>query len=704
MWYKVSLLALLFLAHGFGDMTLARAGYKFPTSVEIGLSYWRKPDSPQKFDAYLYGMNAAAKEINQAGGLAGHEIKIVPYDDQGSEEQCRQIAASIAANQNMVAVVGFSNSARAVKSIEPVSLAGIPILSSAGSRKVYSADPNEVFFSTNFGTAGEARYFKAFAAERNYRKVVSVFKEKDGYSAELQDEIARFLPTANIIYAEDNQDEMIEALSREVTPGTVVLISLSVNENAGLAKKIREAGLKNDIYLGRGGMVGVEFFENGGRGLKDIFELSTLLAGLSNEDIEGFAGNHGAYFSDEKNLSYLEYATYAYDMVNLINATIRGSGQEYVESPLSLRGLLKDGLSSVQYEGVTDSYSFNNLRGIDSFTSQYLLEATGSRAIPYKKQFAFRRDELLQIPVAYMNIDILGVNITNQEASSYDAEFILTITSILDITIEDIDFENVIIGNSNFLPSIYAKEFITDLNADLPEGMTRRSYKVYGAFSWDNTIEEFPFDTQDFGLLLKPKDPINKDFLVYFTSQDKERILSRVELSGWQSKSLSSGYKKGHYLFSGLEGAAISTPYYRSSIIVTAKRFSLSPAFKFIFPLTIVLLATVALFFIPMDSNVDKLGAASNMLITVIALYFTYATIVDVNYITMVDIMYFGALAFVIISKIGLIMEYNHKESVSGIGFIAYVKGAAKHYKYIWTLNLVAFIGMIGYAIHKLIG
>lgn len=703
MFKRIGLLVLLVVLQCLWHPTVTSAEFKFSTPVEISLAYWRKADSPQKFDAYLYGMEAAAWEINQAGGLAGHEVKITPHNDQGKVEETQRIAETIAKSDNVVSVVGFSNSKRATTAIESVSLAGIPILSSSGSSRVFDADPGKVFYTTNFGVRGEARYVEAFAKERGYRDALFVYKEGDGYSEEFFDEISKILPAAHVVYQENADDSFVESIRKQVKPETVIFISLTVNENGRLSQKVRAAGIASDIYLGRGGMVGVEFYDSGGRGIKNVFELSTLLAGLSNETLEDFAGKHPKFFKDEESLSYLEYAAYAYDMVHLINQSVKAVGVEVEGDIHELRKHIGKGLKSVTFEGITDTYSFSMDRVTDTYTSQYLLESNGYRALPYKKQFVFRNGKLHEIPIAFVNIDIMNVDVKNQEASVYDVEFVMTLTSIIDATLDDLDFENVVIGSSNYLPSIYSKEFFSEFDSLLEDDLKSRSYKVYGSFKWDNSIENFPFDTQEFGLLLKPKDPEKKDFLVYFTNKDQGRIVNRVQISGWDPLYFKSGYKKGSYYFSSIGGKDYATTYYRSSMVINAKRVSLSPAFKFIFPLLIVLFATVSLFFVPQSvDSADKVGAISNMLITVIALYFTYATIVDVNYITTVDIMYFGALALIITSKIALIMEYHSSSANYQKGYHGYLKIFTTRYKVLWLAEIFVFIAMIYYAAMKI--
>ena len=170
---KKLILILLFMA------TFLNASQKSHT-LEIGFVYWKKDNAPQKYNAYLYGMNKAIKDAKIKSIFGNNfDLKIKPFNEKGKIEQTQKIAKKIAKNKNMIAVVGFSNSKRAIKSIKYVSEANIPIVSSAGSRKVFEQDPNKIFFTTNFGINGELQYLNKFIKAKGYKKLIFISKKDD---------------------------------------------------------------------------------------------------------------------------------------------------------------------------------------------------------------------------------------------------------------------------------------------------------------------------------------------------------------------------------------------------------------------------------------------------------------------------------------------------------------------------------------------
>jgi len=629
-------------------------------TLEIGFVYWKKDKAPEKYNAYLYGINKAIKDLNENGGIAGHNlaVSIVPFNEKGQVEETVKIAKEISKRDKMVAVIGFSNSKRALPSIEFVSNSNIPIISSAGSRKVFEKDINDIFFTTNFGIKGETLYLQKFIEAKGYKDFVFIAKEGDGYSEEYYSEVVAMMPK-NKKYTIDEIDNNLEDIKKNISKNTLVIISIDVQNNAKYSNILRKIGINNDIFLGRGGIVGGEFYEAGGYGLKNIYELSTLLAGVSNETIQKFENDNAKYFKDEKNKRYLEYAAYGYDAMSLIANAYNRASYKNETDPKIVREHIKKGLSLITqkdpYDGVATTYSFDKSRIGGKLTPQYILESTGKKPSLYKKQYIYQNGVLTYVPALFTNIDIKSININDQEASEYTIEMMLTLISEKDITLDDLEFENIVISDSSFVPSIYSKEFIVPKSHE-QQDLKVKIYNVKALFSWGNSIENFPFDSQKLPILIKPKNPVDKNFINFFIS-DINHNLNKIDISGWQIDSGYAGFKKGNYEYIGTDLEKKKEYYYRSSFTVDITRSALSSAIKFILPLMIVLFITLVLFAQPDNAPGDKVGAGTNMLITVAALYFTYATLVEVDYVTFVDKLFMGSLGFVLLANVIFILR-----------------------------------------------
>jgi len=637
------------------------------TPLEVGFVYWKKDKAPQKYNAYVYGINKAISEINKKDYFGNNtKIELVPFNEKGKVEETIKIAKDIAQNSNMIGVIGFSNSKRAIQAINYVSDANIPILSSAGSRKIFDKDKNKVFFTTNFGINGELLYLEKFIKEKKYNKLVFISKKDDKYSEEYYDGVSKILPNHKYISTAEF-DKDIKNVKKEITKNTLVVISIDVKNNANYSLLLRQEGINNDIFFGRGGIVGAEFYENGGYGLKNIYELSTLLAGVSNETLLQFKTNNKSYFEDEKNERYLEYAAYGYDSMHLLVEAYNRAAYKKENNPAQVRKLIKNGLYKINettpYDGIATTYSFDKDRIGGKLMPQYILNSTGTKPSLYNKQYIYKNGILKYVPTLYTNIDIKSISINNQEASEYTIEMMITLISEKNITLDDLEFENIVISDSSFVPSIYAKEFIVE-NKQNNNGLKVKIYNVKALFQWGNTIENFPFDSQVLPILIKPKNPVDKNFINFFIS-DINNNLKNIDISGWTIDGGYAGFKKGNYEYIDNNLQTTKEYYYRSSYTVALTRSALSSAIKFILPLAIVLFITVILFALPDNAAGDKVGSGTNMLITVAALYFTYATLVEVDYLTFVDWLYMGSLGFVLVANVIFILRqrFYHAEA-----------------------------------------
>jgi len=74
--------------------------------VKIGLvAPFEGRDRAIGYDA-IYSARLAVRQINEAGGIAGHRVALVALDDRGDPELAKQAAASLAVDPGIVVVLG----------------------------------------------------------------------------------------------------------------------------------------------------------------------------------------------------------------------------------------------------------------------------------------------------------------------------------------------------------------------------------------------------------------------------------------------------------------------------------------------------------------------------------------------------------------------------------------------------------------------
>ncbi len=692
-WLLLLAMALLVLA-GAGYMA-----YRFlQPEVYIALVY---PGPSAKFEAYLFGMQEAAREINKEGGIGGNCVRIRKFEEKGSKEDTKRIAEEIAKKDNIVAVVGFSNSRRAEVAIKAVCKAGIPILSSAGVN-YFDAESAATFFTTNPGVMEEVEYFLAFTKERKNAEAIFVFEEGDSYSHEffsaLQTARRTFLVRQEIIQPYDRPDSLLRRLPKMLRD-TGLVLSLGVEKNARFARAIRAAGMENDIYLGRGGMIGGEFFDEGGEGLKNIFELSALLVGMSNEKLEEFGEEH----LGDLDSSYLEYAAYAYDMVNLLKKSSR-LGESASVGPKEIRRAITAGLKEVEFSGESATYSFDRMNRIHpGLNQQFILQWSGTSPLPYPVQFRLRGGaEPEQLNVIYCFLDCLSLKIHSQEARNYDMEFMLHIYSRYGHGIEDLDFDNASINREYLKRSEYIEPFSANSKSNSSYDLYKKTYRVFGSFEWDNRIENYPIDTPSIVMAIRPKE--TRNILFFLNKNDPNgNMESNFVEKGWRLISMKSGYREKFLKdYDFISGTEREYKVYRSSLIFRLNRDLWRIFTKFVVPLAFILFIPVAMLFFSNEKNNcenefkwEKISILSMLAVAVVGLYYIFSTTVNVSYNTNFEWIYIGSLIFLIMIAILVRLQYSST-------LFKIKNWTIWRYRATCGLSSFVYVLMFGYAVYLL--
>lgn len=77
-----------------------------------------------------------AEQINAAGGINGHELKLVIYDDESNPDKCTTLTTRLIEQDNVLAIVGPTTSGNSLAIIETVTNAKVPNISCAASIKI----------------------------------------------------------------------------------------------------------------------------------------------------------------------------------------------------------------------------------------------------------------------------------------------------------------------------------------------------------------------------------------------------------------------------------------------------------------------------------------------------------------------------------------------------------------------------------------
>lgn len=196
-----------------------------------------------------WGAELRAKEINDAGGIAGRRLELRWGDDEGNNSKAVNVAKDLASDAKVVAIVGHFNSTCSNAAKNVYKQAGIAMLS-PGSTNVEVCKGNEWAFRNLYRDDFQGFLIAQFIKESLNCKKVVVFYDNDDYgkglkqffvmkAKELGLEVAAEIPYQRDLTA-DYKPLVTDAKFK--APDAIFVAGL-YNEAALIAKAAKTAGL-----------------------------------------------------------------------------------------------------------------------------------------------------------------------------------------------------------------------------------------------------------------------------------------------------------------------------------------------------------------------------------------------------------------------------------------------------------------------------
>jgi branched-chain amino acid transport system substrate-binding protein len=199
----------------------------------------------------------AIARVNEAGGIAGRQIALLRYDDQGNPDTARDVAAEIAADARPLLVLGHRTSAPSIAAGEVYGEAGIPAISGSASADALTVD-NPWYFRTIFPNSFEGSLLATYVRDVLGHDTASVITTTRPYEQSLSTAFTTAFSEAGTVkhtweLDRDNRDasmrSIIDALAADPDPGMVVLC-LQQEDARVLLPALRRAGLSPPLIGG----------------------------------------------------------------------------------------------------------------------------------------------------------------------------------------------------------------------------------------------------------------------------------------------------------------------------------------------------------------------------------------------------------------------------------------------------------------------
>ncbi|HLD41118.1 MAG TPA: branched-chain amino acid ABC transporter substrate-binding protein [Candidatus Omnitrophota bacterium] len=333
-------------------------GAKKPGVVKIGCVGPITGDQASLGLDQLHALRIAVDEANAKGEIIpGYRLEIVSLDDQHNPSQAVAMAKRLAADPDVLAVVGHVNSSCSLSAAPIYQNARMAQISPSSSNPEISRKGFDTFFRTCATDDIQAPQAAYFAFERLKAKKVFVIDDKTTYGKGIADEFEkeiRRLGSAVLGHEGIMQGE------KDFTPLLTKIKGLSPDliffggmypEGALLVRQAKNLGLSSQ-WLGGDGIYVNSFIDLAKEDAEGIYCTFIGADVSSMESAKHYLETYTARFGRQRG----PYSAYAYDAANIIIEAIRKAGKKDRSAVLAQVRATKDfpgvvGLTSFDQKG-----------------------------------------------------------------------------------------------------------------------------------------------------------------------------------------------------------------------------------------------------------------------------------------------------------------------------------------------------------------
>lgn len=316
-----------------------------------------------------HSVELAVKQANDENKVPGWKLEVVAKDDEGKTEPAKNAATSLAADDDVVGVVGTLNSSTSIqvqpvlapKKIVQVSPANTgPGLTQGANWQTDPKRPYPTYFRTCTTDAVQGPFAARYLFETAGIKKVATIHDKKTYGQGLVGTFtAEFKKLGGSVVAAETinpEDSNYQAVVTAIKPSApqAVYYGGEYPQAGPLSQQMKAAGL-NVPLMGGDGIYDPKYIQLGGKTSENDLATSVGAPVEKLETAKKFVADYeAAGFKDP----YAAYGGYSYDAANAIIEALKTSLKD-ASDVSSARQATVDALGKVSFDGVTGKVAFD---------------------------------------------------------------------------------------------------------------------------------------------------------------------------------------------------------------------------------------------------------------------------------------------------------------------------------------------------------
>jgi branched-chain amino acid transport system substrate-binding protein len=336
-----------------GCSTSNTAGSTGGQTIRIG---WVSPltgvcadDGHQMLD----GANMAIKEINDAGGINGKKLELVPQDDKSDPKEAANIATKFTADSSIAAVLGNYNSS--------CDLAGAPIYDQAmvpminyGSSPVFTTQDNPYLFRVAVTDAFQGSFVSQWMFDEGHKNVAILY-ENDDFGNGLKDVVSnKVAQLGGKVVGKWSYDL---GATKDYTPmltdikgsgADALFIGGLYTEGALICEQEKQLGINLPVYS-TDGLYEDDLIKLGGSAVEGVKVSGLFLPTSTDPKVTAFVQAYKAAYNTVPGT----YSALGYDGTKLLAQAITAVGTDHQKLQTYLANMPQP------FSGVTGTFSFD---------------------------------------------------------------------------------------------------------------------------------------------------------------------------------------------------------------------------------------------------------------------------------------------------------------------------------------------------------
>lgn len=274
----------------------------------------------------INGARLALDQINAAGGVLGHPVKLIVKDTQSRIDETSIAVNQLITEDKVAALIGEIATDRSLVAAPIAQAKGVPMITPGSTNEKVTAT-GDYIFRVCFTDAFQAAVMAKFARSLDAVKAAILFDPSNPYSSGLAESFKKdFLAGRGTIVAEEfyragDKDFATQLNSIKARMPEIVFLPSYYGESALIIRQARQAGL--DVpFLGTDGWDSPEFLKVGGEAVNNCYFSCHFAAESESPEVRNFVEAYTAKHGTPPP----PLAALAYDAVSLAVDGLKRSG------------------------------------------------------------------------------------------------------------------------------------------------------------------------------------------------------------------------------------------------------------------------------------------------------------------------------------------------------------------------------------------